>query len=574
MKLIKILCVFVSIIIIQSINGQTIIRACYTGNLEQVKEILSADSSQLTTKTYDGETLLHFSCFSRNTELTNFLIDSGLNYESKNLDNQTPILYAAYSGDINNIELLIAKGAQFNYLDANDMAPIHYAASQNQRDAVLMLIKHGSDVNMIGPNGNSIINMIVESKVLDMFDPLVENGADLTVVNDRKYSVITTAVKLQNEELVNKIISSNHPWLPEEKGRTVLLHLAVQNSFSNLVQKLLDLNIDVYSLNNNGGTLLHSASMGGDKLLIESLLERGFKVNQLDSLGHTPLDYAQLWSTNEICSFLKLNGGIDSETHIINLGSDEDKTSPKLEVTYIGNDGFLIGYENQKVLIDAPSNNPFGYVDTDKRIYSKIKSGAAPFNDISILVASHNHSDHCDISMVPALLLNNNMDFVCDSVSVRQLMTVVAEDSAEVLNKTKAVDVKIGEYKELDKDNMKLTLYGIDHSTGDGFLVFATLIEFGGFSVLHIADNTSDFNIENFKSFNLEEKNIDIAFVDHQIATFTSGRFILDNYVKPNYLVLMHVREQELSAFREEVLEIYPKTFAFNEPLEKVVFTK
>ena len=82
--------------------------------------------------------------------------------------------------------------------------------------------------------------------------------------------------------------------------------------------------------------------------------------------------------------------------------------SNEVNVTYVGNAGFLIQVDNQKILIDALFRGFEGDYILPEHIQEKLNNAQAPFNDVDLILVTHAHGDHISSSMVLQHMRNNS----------------------------------------------------------------------------------------------------------------------------------------------------------------------
>ena len=79
--------------------------------------------------------------------------------------------------------------------------------------------------------------------------------------------------------------------------------------------------------------------------------------------------------------------------------------SQSLKITYIGNEGVLLESNNQKVMIDALFDNYYkDYLNPDPNTLKNMMSGRVPFDNINVLLSTHIHRDHFEVSLTGQFL--------------------------------------------------------------------------------------------------------------------------------------------------------------------------
>ncbi len=246
----------------------------------------------------------------------------------------------------------------------------------------------------------------------------------------------------------------------------------------------------------------------------------------------------------------------------------------RLEVTYIANSGFLFSAGTTRVLVDALYLNGDIWESPSKKIQKAMTSGAAPFKNISHLLVSHYHEDHFNPMLVSRFLVNNPKAIMVtnsqtDSVIGRvykqdpqlkrpdQLKIITAPMFGSETYEANGLKVKCLVQRHMGKDDYKVESMGL-------------LIEMGGKKILHIGD--ADYTDENFAGFNLQDENIDVAFIHYWFLLDCEGRRIIETYIKPKKIVITHIPYDELRRNYKRIKEYYPDAEVFLNNLDKKVF--
>ena len=127
-----------------------------------------------------------------------------------------------------------------------------------------------------------------------------------------------------------------------------------------------------------------------------------------------------------------------------------------LQVTYIGNEGFLISGGGKKVLIDALYREGVrGYVVVPPERRKKTENAQPPFDNVDLILATHYHADHFDPGAVGTHLLNNPKGiFVSTNQAVDQLEMEFA-DFSKIKERVKAITPKEGERTKITPNSIK-----------------------------------------------------------------------------------------------------------------------
>jgi uncharacterized protein len=143
-------------------NSLDIFEATSLGNLERLKQCLREDSSAIhsqsvNSRSGDGFTALHFSCFFGHPAATRLLIDNGAAVDAvaANEMKVMPLHSAASARNLEAACLLLENGAPVNARQHLGWAPLHAAAQNGDCPMVDLLLKHGADPKQANDAGTT-----------------------------------------------------------------------------------------------------------------------------------------------------------------------------------------------------------------------------------------------------------------------------------------------------------------------------------------------------------------------------------------------------------------------------------
>jgi len=337
---------------------------------------------------------------------------------------------------------------------------------------------------------------------------------------------------------------------------------------------------DINAVDGAGRTALHYAVGAGDGDMVDFLLDRGADPNIADSSGRTSLHVAEDTGRDGIAGKLRVGGAREAARFVYRLSGDSPGSKEKaggapVEITYIANEGFLISRNEKQVIIDALHRNQYGYISTGERIFTMMLEDRPPLDGIDLCVASHAHSDHMLAWMTAELLRSNErVVFVSSPEACDSVRMVAGDDFESFADRVVSVDPEWNEIMERTMNDVDIEFFGVNHA-GPGqrpYKTLATVIDLGGIRLVHLADEVAETNVENFEAVDLARAGIDIAFADRFFLADSIGRHIMKEYIKPEYIILMHAREVELDAASEELTPLHPNLIIFREQLEKKLF--
>jgi L-ascorbate metabolism protein UlaG (beta-lactamase superfamily) len=246
----------------------------------------------------------------------------------------------------------------------------------------------------------------------------------------------------------------------------------------------------------------------------------------------------------------------------------------RIEVTYIANSGFLLSSGTTRVLIDALYLDADIWESPSRKIQKAIVSGNAPFRNISHMLVSHYHADHFDAALTSRFLINNPGAMLLTNAQTDSVLQKIYRQDPELKRpkQTRIIQSPMFGTETYEADDLKVKCLMQRHMGQDDFKVVSMgfLVEMGGKKILHIGD--AGWTDENFAGFNLQDENIDIAFIHYWFLLDCEGRRILDTQIKPKKIVITHIPYEELRRNFKRIKEYYPDVEVFLNHLEKKIY--
>ena len=249
-----------------------------------------------------------------------------------------------------------------------------------------------------------------------------------------------------------------------------------------------------------------------------------------------------------------------------------------LQVTFLGNEGFLLEAEGRKVLIDAlVSRSMPRYVQQDESLRNTLEGAQPPF-DVGLVLATHVHGDHFDARAV-ATYLRARPEAVF--ISTEQALSKLDDLPGFEALKARARAVKPSPSKFVRLPEFGLTVVDMHHgmdrrppTQNHGFV-----LELGGLRILHMGD--TEVTAEELEELDLGGP-IDLAFVPGWYLDAQPWKGALDETIQPKKIVVMHLAPGWVdghSNFQKQsrdrvgrVRSAYPQAIVFERPLEQRQF--
>jgi L-ascorbate metabolism protein UlaG (beta-lactamase superfamily) len=254
------------------------------------------------------------------------------------------------------------------------------------------------------------------------------------------------------------------------------------------------------------------------------------------------------------------------------------KSNPTLKVTYIANEGFMIEFSDNKILIDAlfkeSSRRAGAYTVPSDQLREKMETAKSPFNDLDLILATHNHWDHFNPRSVIRCLKHNPKSFFISTPQAIDDMKKEGEEFQRIREQVKSIDLDWLLSTDVKVNDIELRVIRTHHSAHHTEVQNQVyLIDLGGKKIFHEGD--SDGRIETYQQLNLKDEEIDIAFIHDWFLWEPKGQTILKEYIRPKHIILMHTFKSQKDYVKNkvnELKEIFPETTFFKASMEYKIF--
>ena len=233
---------------------------------------------------------LQDAAISGNIAQVKHLLSKGVKVDAKDEKyGATALHWAAVKGHKDIAKLLLTKGANVNVKNRGGDMPLHLSVAFCHKEVAELLIANGADVNETRKEGSSPLHTAIERCSKTMIEFLISKGAKIDA--QVKYG--------------------------QMRGQTPLYRAAAKN-LEGMAALLLSKNANPNISNKDGDTPLHIAAAYGYKDMVELLIAKGANVNARSNDGTTPLDFAAQQGHQdvvEILSAVKSSKAVEFETH-------------------------------------------------------------------------------------------------------------------------------------------------------------------------------------------------------------------------------------------------------------------
>lgn len=238
-----------------------------------------------------------------------------------------------------------------------------------------------------------------------------------------------------------------------------------------------------------------------------------------------------------------------------------DNNFPGLRVTYIGNAGFMITSGDKKILIDALFRGFESEYALPDDIQNKLALAQPPFDNVNLILVTHNHRDHSNRSLVLQHLENNLHAVFASQSSITSQFSMSA-------NQLIALDPTPGKPVQKDIDGIRVEAlalsHGLDQPGNIGFVITVN-----GVKLFFTGDiDISQISFDEFQSYKLPEEKIDIAFIQHfYLSDIQSEKQFVIQGIGAKYIIPTHYYYTNPPMDRNMVLRNYPDAIFFKNEL-------
>lgn len=247
-----------------------------------------------------------------------------------------------------------------------------------------------------------------------------------------------------------------------------------------------------------------------------------------------------------------------------------------VRVRFLGTCGYLISGGGKNILVDAlfrVPNPKFAHVRTPDDAFEKMLAREEPFQKIDLVLVSHYHDDHFTSDMAFPFLMKHPETRMIANEHTISLARENDPANYELVKRQMVSETPAwGEVREVSVNGCPLKLYLVKHATDDHLIVTQFLIELGGVKFLHMGDMYTPSNMDYFRKFGLEKEGIDVVF--NQNWNTDTGKVMMNEFVKPKLFIVMHNNLHSEGQYYRSVVEVFPNTTIFTEPMEEKIFVK
>ena len=250
------------------------------------------------------------------------------------------------------------------------------------------------------------------------------------------------------------------------------------------------------------------------------------------------------------------------------IGVAAQKPLLALDVTYIGNAGFMIQAGGKKVLVDALFEGTKEVLGPSPELLVQMMDAHGPFADVDLLLVTHPHADHFNPKLVIEFLRNHAL---CLLVAHTQVVDRLRNEEgfAQIEGQIHEVKQEPGAYEHLILNGINLDALCLNHMSADSSMKnLAFIVELGGVRFLHLGDSSIEQSEAHLNRYPFERSPVDLLFLNRVDRSQTTQQFIAEK-IKPSQIVAMHILPAELEELSKSFRAAYPHAIIFKQSMER-----
>jgi L-ascorbate metabolism protein UlaG (beta-lactamase superfamily) len=258
---------------------------------------------------------------------------------------------------------------------------------------------------------------------------------------------------------------------------------------------------------------------------------------------------------------------------LVSVGSVLAET---VDITYVGNTGFVIEAGGKKMVVDAMFDEGWDtYLVPSIPVRDDMKNARKPFNKVDLILVTHWHDDHFDVDIVAEHLRRNDKAVL---VAPQQVVDLLKshESYDKFSSRVLAATPGFGETIEVAVEGVAVSAIGMRHVPypegnvdrhreveNNGYIV-----RLGDVTVFHVGDGYLDVGSAFLSASRLGQRNIDVVFIEYFDRTPESIR-VVNEVVRPKAVIPTHIPPKEWEIQAGEFRRVFPGAVVFRESMER-----
>src|SRR5688572_5299249 len=158
-----------------------------------------------------------------------------------------------------------------------------------------------------------------------------------------------------------------------------------------------------------------------------------------------------------------------------------------VDVTFLANAGFFLESGRYSILIDAFLREPTDiYAGLPEEVYKKLVNAQPPFDELTIVLVSHDHADHVQMRGLEKYLAKNSQAQVMASPHVLRSLQSQARDFEASHQRLTPIPTVKNSMNKILHEELSIEFLQLEHGGNVEIINLGHLIEIGGVKILHV----------------------------------------------------------------------------------------
>ncbi|MEM7354638.1 MAG: MBL fold metallo-hydrolase [Acidobacteriota bacterium] len=228
------------------------------------------------------------------------------------------------------------------------------------------------------------------------------------------------------------------------------------------------------------------------------------------------------------------------------LGAEAPRPN-QVEVTYLGNEGFLLAKGETRVLIDALFGDGIeGYPVVPPAPRRQLEAATGPYAEVDLVLATHYHDDHFNAEAVAQHLRKNpEARFVSTRQAVNRIRRIAGFD--QLASRVQGFWPDEGQRAVVEHAGIRVEILNLHHGRGRKPEIqnLGFLIDLGGLRFFHVGD--TEVGLDDIRPYDLGKADIDVFFAPSWFFTYDSFAPVLEA-IDADTRIVMHLAEPSAPA--------------------------
>ena len=275
------------------VKDRPLITAATNGQYDRLLKMLSENANINELNPETGDNALLAAIINGDEDISNLLLDKGINPKHKNNMGQSALHIASNFGLYDIASKLLKLGLPVNDKDNGGNTPLMYAAASPNTYLTDMLVENGAKIEDRNKDGETPLLIAARTGNTKTVENLMKKGANPNVVdNQGNGAVMKAAVEDNKYTLDNLLAKGLNPDVKNKKGYTPLMAV-VQQGNTDIASDLLKAGADINAKDPLGNTPLMTATLNGDTPMVREILKNKPDIQIKNKEDKTAYDLAQ-----------------------------------------------------------------------------------------------------------------------------------------------------------------------------------------------------------------------------------------------------------------------------------------